>query len=130
MLRREVNVSRAGSRRVAPGRCGWMRWRSGLAPLPEDLDDGHATAAAGTGWEPIWFWHFDRLRRRCHGKQLAGTRYIGLACGTGEQAVMADAVEATWQDMEQEAADELVRVRAPSRAAAQDHRGGSPCSGR
>src|SRR6202051_4270441 len=131
MLRREVSVSRAGSRRDAPGWCGRVRWRSGLPPSPKDLDDGHAPAAAGTGWEPIeQFWHFDRLRRRCHGKQLAGTRYIGLAWGTGEQAVMADAVEATWQDMEQEAADELVRVRAPSRAAAQDHRGGSPCSGR
>jgi hypothetical protein len=32
-----------------------------------------------------------------------------LAGGTGEQAVMANAVEAMWQDMEQEAADELVR---------------------
>src|SRR5271163_1741429 len=36
-------------------------------------------------------------------------RDTGLACGTGEQAVVPDAVKATWQDMEQEAADELVR---------------------
>src|SRR5271167_1469435 len=42
-------------------------------------------------------------------KQFTGSRYTGLARGTGEQAVMANAVEATWQDMEQEAADELVR---------------------
>ena len=71
----------------------------------------HSPAAAGTRWEPIErFWRLDRLwRRRGHGKQLAGADYIGLACGTGEQAVMADAVEAMWQDMEQEAANELVR---------------------
>ena len=81
-----------------------------MAPSPEGLDDGHASATAGTGREPIeWFWHFDRLGRRCHGKQFVGTRNTGLACGTGEQAVVADAVEAMWQDMEQEAADELVR---------------------
>ena len=59
-----------------------------------------------------WLWRFDRLRRRCHGKQFAGTRDTGLAGGTGEQAVMPDAVEAARQDMEQEAADELVRLRA------------------
>src|ERR1700722_18582376 len=35
--------------------------------------------------------------------------YFGLAGGAGEQAVVADAVEAMWQDMEKEAADELVR---------------------
>ena len=36
---------------------------------------------------------FDRLwGRRPHGKQFAGARYIGLACGAGEQAIMADAV--------------------------------------
>src|SRR5258708_37889267 len=87
-----------------------MRWCAWLPPSPEGLDDGHASAAAGTWWEPIGrLWRFDGLRRRCHGEQFAGSRYIGLAGGTGEQAVMADAVEATWQDMEQEAADELVR---------------------
>jgi hypothetical protein len=35
------------------------------------------------------FWRRDNLPRRCHRKQFAGTRYIGLAGGTGEQAVMA-----------------------------------------
>jgi|SRR4249919_3796559 hypothetical protein len=87
-----------------------MRWCAWLPPSPEGLDDGHASAAAGTGWEPgEWFWHFDTLWRRCHGEQFAGSRDIGLAGGTGEQAIMADAVEAMWQDMEQEAADELMR---------------------
>ena len=101
------NIQVRGSRLTSGSSSGW---RAGLPPSPEGLDDGHAPAAAGTGRQPIeWFWHFDGLRRWRHGKQFAGTRDIGLACGTGEQAVMADAVEATWQDMEQEAPDELVR---------------------
>jgi hypothetical protein len=82
-----------------------------LAPSAEGLDDGHAAAAAGTGRKPIerfWLWQRDGLWRRSHGKQFAGSRYIGLACGNGVQAVMADAVEATLQDMKQEAADELL----------------------
>jgi hypothetical protein len=80
-----------------------------LAPSPEGLDDGHAAAAAGTERQAIeWLWQRGNVRRRCRGQQFAGSRYIGLAGGTGEQAVMADAVvEATWQDMEQEAADVL-----------------------
>ena len=53
-------------------------------------------------------WHFVRLRRRRDGEQFAGARDIGLAGRTGEQAEMADAVEPAWQDVEQEAADELV----------------------
>jgi len=105
-LRREVSLGRAGSRR-RPGSCGSVGGARGLHPALERLEDAHAPAAAGTRWEPIErFWRLDRLwRRRGHGKQFAGADYIGLACGTGEQAVMADAVEATWQDMEQEAAD-------------------------
>src|SRR5580693_52657 len=92
VLRREVSANRAGSRRGAPAWCGRVRRRAGLPPSPEGFDDGHAPAAAGTGWEPIeWLWHFDRLRRRCHRKQFAGSRYTCLAGGTGEQAVMADA---------------------------------------
>jgi hypothetical protein len=81
-----------------------------LAPPPKDFNDSHATTAAGTGWEPIeGLWCFGRLWWRSRGKQFAGTRYVGLAGGTGEQAVMPDAVEAMRQDMEQEAADEFVR---------------------
>jgi hypothetical protein len=72
-----------------------------LPPSPKRFDDDHAATAAGTGREPVGgLWRFDRLRRRCHGKQFAGTRYIGLAGGTREQAVVADAVETVRQDME------------------------------
>ena len=43
-----------------------------------------------------------------HGRdveQLAGESEVGLAGGTGEQAIMPNAVEAAWQDVEQEPAD-------------------------
>ena len=105
-LRRELCVGRAGSRR-RPGCCGSVGRRARLHPAFKGLDDAHAPAAAGTRWEPIErFGRFDRLwRRRRHGKEFAGARYIGLPCRAGEQAVMADAVEAMWQDMEQETAD-------------------------
>ena len=48
------------------------------------------------------------IGRRRDGEQFAGACEAGLAGGAGEQAVVADAVEAARQDVEQEAADELV----------------------
>jgi hypothetical protein len=48
LFRRGVSVGRAGSRRGAPGWCGWLRWSSWLTPSFESLDDGHAPAAAWT----------------------------------------------------------------------------------
>jgi hypothetical protein len=110
VLWREVIAGRAGSRRAAPGWCGRIGWRAWLAPSPEGRNDGHAATAARTGRKPIeGLWWLDRLWWRCHGKQFAGTRDIGLAGGTSEQAVVADAVEAVRQDMEQKAGDELMR---------------------
>ena len=44
----------------------------------------------------------------CYSQEFAGAHEIGLARGSGEQAVVADAVEPAWQKVEQEAADELV----------------------
>ena len=46
------------------------------------------------------------LRLRCV-EQLAGSRDVVGAPGAGEQAVVADAVEAVRQDVDEEAADEL-----------------------
>ena len=46
--------------------------------------------------------------RRGYGDQFSGTRDIGLAGGAGEQPVVTDTVEALWQDVEQEAPNELV----------------------
>jgi hypothetical protein len=72
-----------------------------LQPSPKRFDDDHAATAAGTGREPVGgLWRVDRLQRRCHGKQFAGTRDICFAGGTREQAVVADAVETVRQDME------------------------------
>ena len=42
-----------------------------------------------------------------HGKQFAGSRDVAGARAAGEQAVVADAVEAVRQDVDQESADEL-----------------------
>ena len=57
VFRREMSASRAGSRWNAPGWCVPGRWRAGLRPSLEDLDDGHSAAAAGTRRKQIrWVW--------------------------------------------------------------------------
>ena len=53
----------------------------------------------GVGWVVLRLWY---------GQQPVGTRDIGAAGGFGEQAVVADAVEALRQYVKEEAADELV----------------------
>ena len=81
----------------------------------EGLDDDHAAAAA---WA--------RMRERPRLIGIGGSRIAGLGLrnwrieqfsrprdvldtlAAGEQAVVADAMEATWQNVDQEAADELV----------------------
>ena len=88
-----------------------MRRRARLRPAFEGLDDAHAPAAAGARRAPFdGFGRFDGLGRwRRHGEEFSGARYLGLARGTCEQAVVTNAVEALWQDMEQESPNELVR---------------------
>ena len=50
-------------------------------------------------------------RRRWRGiEELAAAGQLGLAGAVAEQSVVADALEAVGQDMQQEASDELVRV--------------------
>src|SRR5215471_4103831 len=74
----------------------------------EDLDDDHTTAAAWTsGLAGI-----DGGRGRlafsfCNGEQLACVCDVVGAGAFGEQAVVADAVQAFWQHVDEEAADEL-----------------------
>ena len=82
-----------------------MPWR---CTALEDLDDDHATAAAWT----TRFVEIDggcgRLAFRfCNGEQLAGACDVVGASAFGKQAVVADAVEAGWQHVDEEAADEL-----------------------
>jgi hypothetical protein len=85
-------------------------WRGARAvPTLEGLDDDHVPAAA-------WAWrsHIHQLDwwigsgGWCDSEQLTDMVKTGLAGGAREQTVMADAVEPAWQDVEQEAADELV----------------------
>src|ERR1700681_4962830 len=80
----------------------------------EYLDNDHAPAAARAGMRRGW-----RLvgaggtrigivvLRHGHADELAGARDVVGAGGSGEQAVVADAVEAFGQDVHEEAADEL-----------------------
>src|SRR6185436_18069485 len=84
-----------------------MAWRRATL---EALDDEHAPAAAWTGrliaigcfigWFVAELWR---------GEQFAGAcDVVGDAARFGEQAVVADAVEALGQHVDEEAADELV----------------------
>src|SRR6202043_114334 len=82
-----------------------------------DLDGDHTPAAAGTNI-PLFvvgttFSAIARIRRRGwlgYAEELAGHCDIDGPVGIGEEAVMTDAVEPVGQDMDQEAADELVGV--------------------
>ena len=71
-----------------------------------------------------------RRARRRHGEQVSGLRDIGRAAGIGEQAVVTDAVEAFGQDVQQEAADELVGGKRHGAVALVHRRDGNPCNGR
>ena len=86
-----------------------------LAAGVEGLNDEHAAATAGArlGEWPRRRWiDFDRRfrRRRCQSQELARSRdRLGAICA-GEQAIVADAMEAFGQHMDEKAADELADV--------------------
>lgn len=86
-----------------------VRRCAGLTLALEGFYDDHAPAAAGA-WRPYVVRLGPRVGRRgrCNTEQLAYSFEMRLAGGAGEQAVVTDAVEALWQNVEQEAADELV----------------------
>lgn len=89
------------------GHGGWRR-SARLVPAGKGFDDEHVPAAAGA-WRPIVLRLLGRwFARRGNVEKVAGQAKHGLACGAGEQAVTADAMEASRQDVRQEAADELV----------------------
>src|SRR5260370_42566999 len=111
------------------GRASWRRgpapgigrWRAaGCAGALEGLNDDQAATAAGA-WgamvcldaavqaRVVVLWRrIDHWRRRGRGDQFSGARDIGLEGGAGEQPVVPDAMEPLWQDVEEEAPDELV----------------------
>ena len=109
-LRDVLEASHAGSWRDRPVRRWWGWRRAGLLPAREGFDHDHMPAAARTRWPSIR-WIFERvvLGRWRYREQLSGECDVGFVRSTGEQAIVADAMEALGQDMEQEAADELVR---------------------
>ena len=85
-----------------------MLWRY---PAGEDLDDDHATAAAWTrrlagvdcGSDGLGF-------RFCNGEQLPRVGYVVGTSASGEQAVVADAMEAFGEHVDEEPADKLADV--------------------
>ena len=89
-----------------------MAW---LAAGLEGLDDEHAAAAAGAR---LCEWLGRRRidlgrrfgRRRCQSQQFTRSRDRLGAVRAGEQAIVADAMEAAWQNVDQEPADELADV--------------------
>src|SRR5215472_9454844 len=103
--------------RVDPYRRRCRRWPiSRLAAAREDLDDDHASAAARTGarlhaWL-VWCGGVLLLKLNDAGQsteQLAGAGDVGGTIAVGEEAIVADPVEALGQHVHQEAADELMR---------------------
>ena len=90
-----------------------MLW---LTAACEGLDDDHAATAAGTwtqqhaGFVDCCFGRLGFFQARRHREQLAGACDIGRAVAIGKQSVVADAVEAVRQDVDEKAADELVRA--------------------
>jgi hypothetical protein len=100
---------RLKSRSRCGGRGAWC------AAAPKDLDNQHAAAAARARWALIGggvgigaVVQRERINRRHRGSdQLPGARNVGFAAGAGEQPVVADAVKSLWQNVEQEAPDEL-----------------------
>src|SRR6516225_7674824 len=100
-------------------------------PLHQRPGSGHRAqlpgrSTAGAQRSALWHarhwlcrWHW-RAIRSDGSDQLFGTRDIGFAGGTGEQSVVTDAMEPLWQNVQQEAPDELVwheRDRAKPRPA-------------
>jgi hypothetical protein len=79
------------------------------------LDDDHAAAAARTWWlVGVDDGPGGLTLTILDGEQLAGVCDVVSAGAPRQQAVMADAVKAFWQHMDEEAADELVcRERHP-----------------
>src|SRR5215470_2701028 len=77
----------------------------------EGLDDDHAATAVWAGMRLGAIEDIGRFGLRLwDDKQLSRPRDVLAPLAAGEQAVVADAVEAVWQDVDEEATDELVGI--------------------
>ena len=90
------------------GRCAGLRFLA----APKGLDDAHLSAATGARLakcerNSIGDWRVTILFGDLNAEQGANLCYIGLSPGTGEQAVVTDAVEPVRKHMDEETADEL-----------------------
>src|SRR4029077_8277138 len=82
-----------------------MPWR---CTAREHLNDDHATATAWTTWlVGIDSGSGGLALRFCNGEQLNGACDVVGASAFGEQAVVADTMQALGQHVDEEAADEL-----------------------
>ena len=96
--------------------CGLLYWwgaASRFLTTAEGLNDAHRAAAVGAWFsecerDDLVRWWIAGLRG-FRPEQGADLREIGLARGAGEQTVVADAMEAIRENVDQEAADELAR---------------------
>ncbi len=80
-----------------------MPWR---CTAREHLDDDHAPAAAWTGrFAGIGGGNGGLGVRFCSGEQITRACDVVGASAFGEQAVVADAMQAFWQHVDEEAAD-------------------------
>jgi len=71
-------------------------------------DPQQVIAGTGRPWIGLLLGRLSALGCRWHREQWLGAGDIGLAAGAGEQAVVANAVKALRQHVEQEAPDELI----------------------
>jgi hypothetical protein len=93
-----------------------VRWAARSGGPRKDFDNDHAAAAArarqamiGRGvWTDCVVCCLRRVLRDWGANELLGARDVGFAAGAGQQPVVADAVKPFWQNVEQEAPDELV----------------------
>src|SRR5208283_827428 len=117
-MRQELSVSagaRSESEDVDRGSCCapiGLRWRAEQELRGrEPFDDAHGSAAGRTVPERARLIRRWRCRRSGHvfraTKQLEAERQEGGALPVGEEAEVADAYETAWQQVEQEAAQEL-----------------------
>ncbi len=98
--------------------CGlppWWSTRPWKLPAPEGLDDAHPPAAVGA-WLPQC--HRDDIGGGCvllhcwlRAEQRAGPGKVAFAGCAGQQAVVTNAVEPAWEHMDEEPAQELVRIK-------------------
>lgn len=98
-----------------------MRGKFERAEAAEDDHGAAATRAAleiafGELAQALAIVEPDRRGRRLGGEQTPAQRELGLALAVGEKAVMADAVEAVGQRVQEEAAQELRKRDAPAAA--------------